>query len=761
MKKHRNIVFYVVVLVVFSGLIRWVVFMATQYRYGAMPVAGRESKWIAFKELVNQNFQHPLAILLMQIITIVFVARFFGLLFKKIGQPTVIGEIVAGIFLGPSILGAFYPSFTQILFPPKSMANLQFLSQVGLILFMFVVGMELDFRVLRKKTRDAVIISHTSIIFTLFLGFVLAYLMFEQFAPAHVPFLSFGLFVGIGMTITAFPVMARIVQERGIHKSKLGTLVIACAAIDDITSWCLLAAVIAIVNAGSIVSSFYTIGLALVYIIIMVRFIRPFLRRVAALQVSRETLNKSTVALFLITLIISSYITEVIGIKALFGAFMAGAVIPENMKFKNVLIEKVEDVALILLLPLFFVYTGLRTQIGLLDQPVLWKLTALTILFAVVGKGIGATLSAKWIGQNWRDSLSIGTLINTRGLMGLIALNIGYDLGILSPEIFTMLVIMAMVTTLMTGPALNLINRIFIVKRGRVPHEINQTRKYKILVASDDAASGASLIRVAHSLVRKISTNASITVMHLAPSNELHYYNIGKYEKDTFAPLLAESERLHQEITPLFKVSKDINTDIVEVANNGDFDLLLIAVGKSIFEGSILGRIIGITTRIINPDRLLHQVTRKENLFENVPFDEKTRLILSKVTVPVGVLFNKRIPNTDQVFMPVFSVDDAFLIKYAQRLIKNSASQVTILDVEECIKTNHAIKEEIRSIQQTAPNHINLITEKEMQREFMQHQDMMFVSASGWKKLINSKNLWLSVIPSLLVLTEGQKVYLK
>jgi hypothetical protein len=261
--------------------------------------------------------------------------------------------------------------------------------------------------------------------------------------------------------------------------------------------------------------------------------------------------------------------------------------------------------------------------------------------------------------------------------------------------------------------------------------------------------------------VRKISTNASITVMHLAPSNELHYYNIGKYEKDTFAPLLAESERLHQEITPMFKVSKDINTDIVEVANNGDFDLLLIAVGKSIFEGSILGRIIGITTRIINPDRLLHQVTRKENLFENVPFDERTRLILSKVTVPVGVLFNKRIPNTDQVFMPVFSVDDAFLIKYAQRLIKNSASQVTILDVEECIKTNHAIKEEIRSIQQTAPNHINLITEKEMQREFMQHQDMMLVSASGWKKLINSKNLWLSVIPSLLVLKEGQKVYLK
>lgn len=391
------------------------------------------------------------------------------LVVQKIGQPTVIGEIIAGIALGPSFLGMYFPEFSAALFPVASLSNLQFLSQIGLILFMFIIGMELDLKVLQNKAHDAIVISHASIIFPFALGVGLAYIIYSTFAPMGVEFSSFALFIGISMSITAFPVLARIVQERNLQKTKLGTIVITCAAADDITAWCILAAVIAIVKAGSFWSSLYIIVLAVGYVFLMVKLVRPFLKRIGDMHATRENLSKPIVAIFFLTLIISAYLTEVIGIHALFGAFMAGAIMPENNKFRNIFIEKVEDVALVLLLPLFFVYTGLRTQIGLLDEPYLWQVTGLIILVAVVGKFVGSALAARFVGQNWKDSLTIGALMNTRGLMELVVLNIGYDLGVLSPEIFAMMVIMALVTTFMTGPALDLINKIFHKKRHDYP----------------------------------------------------------------------------------------------------------------------------------------------------------------------------------------------------------------------------------------------------------------------------------------------------
>src|SRR5690606_15733805 len=243
------------------------------------------------------------------------------------------------------------------------------------------------------------------------------------------------------MTITAFPVLARIVQERGIHKTRVGAVVVTCAAADDITAWCLLAAVIAVVKAGSVTSGLYVIALAVIYVLLMLKVVKPFLNRVGTLRNSRQSLSKQTIAIFLITLILSSYATEVIGVHALFGAFMAGVIMPENMRFRSILIEKVEDVAVILLLPLFFVFTGLRTEVGLLANPDLLWLTGIIIAVAVVGKFLGSAVAAKFVGQNWRDSLTIGALMNTRGLMELVVLNIGYDLGVLSAEIFTMMVL--------------------------------------------------------------------------------------------------------------------------------------------------------------------------------------------------------------------------------------------------------------------------------------------------------------------------------
>jgi len=758
MNKFKNGFFYIGIIGGFSILIYWIILLGAKLEQGRniiIPESGK-SQWFEFKDALVQNLQHPLAILLAQIVTIILIARLFGWICKKIGQPTVIGEIAAGIVLGPSLIGMYFPEFSAALFPPESLGNLNFLSQIGLILFMFVIGMELDLKVLKTKAHDAVIISHASIILPFTLGIFLAYFIYHSFAPEGVQFSSFGLFIGISMSITAFPVLARIVRERGLHKNKLGTLVITCAAADDITAWCLLAAVIAIVKAGSFVSSLYIIFLAIAYVLLMMKVIRPFLKRVGDLHTSRENLSKPIVAIFFLTLIISSYVTEIIGIHALFGAFMAGAIMPENTKFRNIFIEKIEDVAMVLLLPLFFVFTGLRTEIGLLNDPYLWKVTALIIVVAVTGKFIASALAAKFVGQNWKDSLTIGALMNTRGLMELIVLNIGYDLGVLTPEIFAMLVIMALITTAMTGPALDLINFLWKEKSDKIPYEISQLRKYKILISFGNPKGGRSLLRLANGLVKKLDGNASVTIMHLSLSNDLYNYNMEEYEKVSFAPVIEESQKLNQKITTLFKASNNIDADIAEITNKGDYDLLLVGVGQSIFEGSLLGKILGFTTRIISPDRLINRVTGRESLFVESPFDERTRLIISKSNISVGVLIDKELSQINQVFIPIFSEKDAFLIEYARKLINNSGSQVTILDATGQIKNHAETKESIRAIEQKAPNHINLLNERIINKDFLKEQHLMLISVDSWKRLVDTKSLWLSDIPSTLILTEKQ-----
>lgn len=754
MKKYRNSIFYILMTGGFSALIYWIVTEGEVLESGRNIVESTSNKnqWEEFLTSISHSLQEPLAILLLQIITIILVARFFGWIFRRIGQPSVIGEMIAGIVLGPSLLGMHYPEFFNDLFPAASLGNLKFLSQIGLILFMFVIGMELDLKALKNKANDAVVISHASIIFPFTLGITLAYFMYLQFAPDGVRFLSFALFLGIAMSITAFPVLARIVQERGIHKTKLGTIVITCAAADDITAWCILAIVIAIVKAGSVVSSLYVIALAIGYVFLMLKVVRPFLKRVGELKNSRQSLSKQVVAIFLLTLIVSAYTTEVIGIHALFGAFMAGAIMPDNAKFRAIFIEKVEDVAVILLLPLFFVFTGLRTQIGLINDPELWKITGVIIVVAVVGKFLGSAIAAKFVGQSWRDSLTIGALMNTRGLMELIVLNIGLDLKVLSPEIFTMMVIMALVTTFMTGPALDLINFIFKTKDEIIPAVIKNNKKFKILFAFGNPERGISLLRLANAFVKKEARESIITAMHLTLSNELHAFNLDEREQTNFEPVITESEQLKQKIITLFKASYDIDSDIVEIANKGDYDLVLVGLGQSIFEGTLLGKVLGYTTRIINPDRLIDKFTGKEGLFENSPFDERIRQIVAKTKMPVGILVDKNLENLDAVFVPVFGKKDVFLIDYAQKLIKNNNSQVIVLDAGGDALNNKIIKDKIAAVEEKFSENISIMTDRVMKKEFLQQQDIMLISLDSWKKLLDSQSVWLSNVPSVLII---------
>lgn len=704
------------------------------------------------------NIQGPLALLLAQIVTIIIVARILGWLSLKIGQPAVIGEIVAGILLGPSFVGALFPAFSNALFPVQSLGNLQLLSQIGLILFMFMIGMELDFKTLKNKAEDAVFISHASIIFPFTLGLGLAYFLYSSFAPVKVPFLSFGLFLGIAMSITAFPVLARIVHDRGIQKTPLGVVAITCAAVDDVTAWCLLAAVVAVAKAGSLMSSVFTLLMAVLYILVMLKVIKPFLNRVGDLYPSRENLSKPVIAIFLLILIVSSYFTEVIGLHALFGAFVAGTVMPDNPRFKILLTEKIEDVAVVLLLPLFFVFTGLRTQIGLINDIDLWEVTGLIILVAITGKFAGGALAARFVGQNWHQSLSIGALMNTRGLIELIVLNIGYDLGILSPEIFSMLVIMALVTTFMTGPLLNLIDSLYVKKQNAAQTEIRELSKYKVLVAFAKPEKGIILLRLAHSFVKKMNDNALVTVLHLSPNKELSQAQVDEYEYDNFAPVINEAKMLDQKITSIFKVSNDILSDIPEVANKGDYDLLLLGVGQSIYEGSILGKILGFTTRLITPDRIIHSRKSKGKWIDKLPFEESTRIVLSKSKVPVGILIDKNLRKSDKVLMPVFDSKDEFLIKYAQRLISNSEAQITILDVNGSIK-NSTLKESIRAIEQNAPNHIHLLPEELSGNFNFGNVDLIIMSLSTWQKLLESRSDWLTKMPSVLIIYEPELIH--
>ncbi|MDV3753406.1 cation:proton antiporter [Elizabethkingia anophelis] len=756
MQKYRNIIFYITTIIFFSGLMYWFFIEGKTLEAGENIISKTSggSTWDNFVDSFMVNLHHPLALLLIQIVTIILVARLFGWICMKMKQPSVIGEMIAGIALGPSLLGLYFPEFSAFLFPKESLGNLQFLSQIGLIFFMYIVGMELDLSVLRKKAHDAVVISHASIIIPFALGIGLSYFIYKEFAPDGVQFSSFALFIAIAMSITAFPVLARIVQERNLQKTKLGTIVITCAAADDITAWCILAAVIAIVKAGSFASSIYVIIMAIAYVFLMIKVVRPFLKRIADLQTGKGIMSKSVVAIFFLILIISAYATEVIGIHALFGAFMAGAIMPENTKFRNIFIEKVEDVALVVLLPLFFVFTGLRTEIGLLNHGHLWMTAGLIILVAVIGKFIGSALTAKFLRIGWKDSLTIGALMNTRGLMELIVLNIGYDLGVLSPEIFAMMVIMALFTTFMTGPSLDFINYIFKGKKSENEEDADDSgRKYKVLLSFDGPESGSTLLRLADNFTHKMNGNKSITAMNITPVQELHAFEMQDFENEQFVDVVQTSNELKLQITTLFKASNDAENDLVNITNKGNYDLLLIMLRRSIYEGSLLGRLLGFTTKIINPERLLNTVKGKSYIFNNSPFDDFTLGILDKSNIPVGIMVDKNFENAGKVFVPIFDLNDFYLVEYAKRLINNNDSQIIILDVVGQIRRNTEIRELIRSIEQIAPNHITLYNERTIEKEFLESQDLMLISSKSWRSLIDSKSLWLSDIPSTLIIS--------
>ena len=393
--------------------------------------------------------------LILQIGVVLLTARIVGMIFKKIKQPQVMGEMVAGILLGPSLLGWIAPATSKALFPAASMGYLNALSQVGLVLFMFLVGLALNPKELHEHGHAAVLTSHVSIITPFCLGSLAALYMYPRFSDDSVSFMGFALFMGAAMSITAFPVLARILTERNLLRTRMGTLSIACAAVDDVTGWCILAYIVLLIRAthGS-KPIWMTVGGVLLYVLFMFFVMKRVLTRFEVSFRKNGRLTENSMAGIVLLALGSALVTEWLGIHLLFGAFLMGAMMPKDNRFVAHVLNKFESVTVVVLLPLFFAFSGLRTRIGVSGGGRWWLYAAAIIVVAVAGKLGGSMFAARFAGMKWRDAASLGILMNTRGLMELVILNIGLDIGVITPAVFSMMVLMALVTTFMTTPLL-------------------------------------------------------------------------------------------------------------------------------------------------------------------------------------------------------------------------------------------------------------------------------------------------------------------
>jgi Kef-type K+ transport system membrane component KefB len=444
-----------------------------------------------------------LARVLLAVAVIIVSARLLGSFFRIINQPRVIGEIVAGILLGPSLLGLFFPEVTSFLFPSEVIHVLQILAQFGLIFFMFLIGAELDHKMIRGSGHTALLVSHYSIVVPFTLGLAAALLIFPVVGSGS--FTGFALFMGAAMAITAFPVLARILTDTGLHRTRIGALAITCAAVDDVTAWCILAVVVAIVKSSGPVDAIQTVLLALGFVGLMIFVVRPLIARVVSVKPDRGRIGATVMSGLLVALFLSAWATEAIGIHAIFGAFMFGAVLPRSHSIASQITERLEDVTVLFLLPVFFAVVGLSTQIGLVTGSELWLLTGLIVAIAIIGKIGGSVIAGLAAGETFRSSTVIGILMNARGITEIVILTIGRALGVISPALFTMMVLMALITTFMTTPLLTLLyprDMIDSDLAGDATREMMAlaTRERRVMVGVTDPVTAQPLLELARKL---------------------------------------------------------------------------------------------------------------------------------------------------------------------------------------------------------------------------------------------------------------------
>ncbi|MEH2322664.1 MAG: cation:proton antiporter [Nostoc sp.] len=566
---------------------------------------------------------HIVILVLVEVLIIIGLSRLVGLGFRSIKQPLVIGEIVAGIMLGPSLFGLVAPDLAVSLFPPETIPFLNVLSQVGLIFFMFLIGLELNPKYLSGQLEVAVLTSHVSILVPFSLGTLLAVLLYPLVSDASVSFTAFALFLGAAMSITAFPVLARIITENNLQGTRLGTLALTCAAVDDVTAWCLLAVAIAVARTGDFAGAIPTIIASIVYIGLMLTAGRWFLQRLAKHYLRAGRLSQVLLAGIYMAVVASALITELIGIHLIFGAFLLGAAMPKNEDLVRELAVKTEDFVLIFLLPIFFAYSGLKTQIGLLNRPELWLLCALVLGVAIAGKYIGTYVAARVSGISKREASALGWLMNTRGLTELIVLNIGLELKVISPLIFTMLVIMALVTTFMTSPLLEwtypkkLIRLDVVEPQSEAQTGIDNSagsetspHPFRILVPVANPSTQKGLVQLAVALAQPavgIALNyrypAIVNPLSLIEFQEDYAFESTPVEADR---LIAQRRQQLQELIntleppetrscvhPIVRISSNVARETAQIATLEQADLILVGWHRPAFSSNRLGGRVG------------------------------------------------------------------------------------------------------------------------------------------------------------------------
>jgi Kef-type K+ transport system membrane component KefB/nucleotide-binding universal stress UspA family protein len=606
-------------------------------------------------------------ILLVQLALILALSRAMGWLFAYFRQPQVVGEMIAGIMLGPSLFGWLAPGLAQQIFPPASVPYLSILSQLGVIFFLFLVGLELDPKLLKNRGHTAVVVSHVSIVAPFLLGAALTLYLYPRLFndTSHMNFTSVALFMGAAMSVTAFPVLARILTERNMHKTNVGAIAITCAAVDDVTAWCMLAFVVGIARATGLQPALRTAVMAVVYILFMFFVVRPFLRRLQYVYDRQGRLSQMLVAVILLLTLCSALVTEAIGIHALFGAFLMGAIMPKGTQFVRALSDKLEDFTVVVLLPIFFAYTGLRTQIGLLNHSELWLITLLMIVAACTGKFGGSTLAGRICGLSWSEACTIGILMNTHGLMELVILNIGLQEGVITPVVFAMMVIMALVTTFMTTPVLHLV---FPMRLPRGVARGAEEAGYTMLIPVSLPESGPALARLAATLIGQRQSDVGTSsgadaagraiALHLRRPALHEAYRSGLDEEIVesplapLTPLMAEATKHKLQVEPVSFVTRDVAADIAAVARARHADLVLMGFHKPVFGKAILGGTV-------------HRV-------------------LSQAECDVAILVDRGFEEAKQILVPfVGSAHDRLAMDLAGRMARSMGARVTVLHVIE------------------------------------------------------------------------------
>ena len=633
--------------------------------------------------------EHPLTRFVIQVVIIVAVSRIIGMIARRLGQPLVIAEVVAGIVLGPSLFGLLWPEAFGRIFPADSQQYLFVFSQMGLIFFMFLIGLELDPKLLYSRGRAALLISSASMLAPFAIGAVLAFTCRPWLsgeganppaAPGAVPrqVVSFMLFMGVAMSITAFPVLARILSERRLTRSKVGSLAIACAAIGDVTAWVVLAFVVSIHKAAGTGFAFRTAVLAALYIGAMLFVIHPFLHRLGARSAGRQVLNQNVVAVTFILLLLSSLTTEAIGIHALFGAFLFGAIMPRDSGYAQALAEKLEDFVVVLLLPLFFAYSGLNTHIDLMTTAASWLWCGVITAAACIGKFGGSSIAARITGLSWREASVIGILMNTRGLMELIVLNIGLDLGVLSPQLFTMMVIMALATTFMTTPLLRLFYSESEMQAELVSGQA-AAKGFGLLLCVSHPRTGPGMAVLAAALTGKKAEPGRVVALRLLPVPERTSTYLaeeasesrrlsptgeggeggesgasggGAAEKEGNAliALLERSDQLGVKVHSMSFVSSAFADDICQIAEARKSDLIVLGWHKPLLNQSRLGGTV---------------------------YD-----VMSGAKADVGVLIDRGLTGVRRILLPFGgSFHDQCALRVARRLNREQGAAITILHV--------------------------------------------------------------------------------